>query len=196
MQTQISKLRSSVDLQAMYDSLIKVHSENTDYRMQNYLNCVDDYSWGGLCDQAQSEKESQIRRLISKIKEQEENGGFLIETVSEFELRSIDGSFISKNIVEGKFGKCFMWGTEEDGRNFCGLLLKQSTYAKKGYACITKTYRLKVVYTGFISSKGNCLRTVELIDVVESIDDKINYASLGSSNYSMYVLRNNNNETN
>jgi len=97
---------------------------------------VDDYSWGGICDQAQNRSEQALSMVLGLLKEQEENGGFLISKVTELELQNLDGTFVSSNIINGKYGACFMFGTEQEGFKFCGLAKKQSTFEKKGYKVV------------------------------------------------------------
>ena len=48
-----------------YNEANRVMQENSDYRMQNYFNCLDDYSWGGLSDKAANESYSK-RNLFYK----------------------------------------------------------------------------------------------------------------------------------
>jgi len=169
-------------------SLVDIHRENSNYRLQNYLNCVDDYSFGGICDQAQDQKEGQMIRLLHLLEEQEANGGFLEEEVQELELQTLDGEFLSNNIVNGRFGYCFMYGTEETGMNFVGLSKKQSTYQKKGLQVVTRKYLLKVVYTGRLTNKGTAARVVELISKSESIDSSVD-CTIDNRNYSLWILK-------
>jgi len=187
--TAIEPSKLQLQLQAAYNSMRERHSENTEYRMQNYFNCIDDYSWGGIQDQTQSQKENRLLWLIDRVKEQDNNGGFLEESATELILQSSDGAFVSANIVRGKWGKCFMWGSEEQGMSFLGLSTKQSTFAKKGYRVVTKKYRLKVIYNGRITQSGNFSKSVELIEMIESVDSSID-TLFDNKNYNLWVLNN------
>jgi len=179
---------TSEQVQGYLVTMREEHRKNTDYRMQNYFNCVDDYSWGGICDQAQDRTYSNLSHVLNLVKEQEENGGFLTEVVTELELRNLDGSVVSSNIIKGKFGNCFMWGTEQNGFSFCGLSKKQSTFEKKGYVVVSKHYELKVRYTGRVTRSGYADRVIELVSTSETIEDKID-SSLDNKGYDLYKVK-------
>lgn len=164
------------------------HGKNTAYRMENYFNCVDDYSWGGICDQAQNRSEQALSMVLGLLKEQEENGGFLITKVTELELRNTDGSFVSSNIINGKYGACFMWGSEQNGFQFCGLAKKQSTFEKKGFVVVAKNYELKVRYTGKVTKGGYADRVVELVSTSETIENTIDI-SIDNRSYDLFKLK-------
>jgi hypothetical protein len=181
---------TSKQLQVSLDEMKKRHAENSEYRMQNYFNCVDDYSWGGICDKAQDSAENGLSMVLNLLKEQEENGGFLIRKSTELELRDLDGNFVSNNIINGKYGPCFMFGTEKEGFNFCGLAKKQSTFEKKGYNVISKNYNLKVVFTGRLTKSGYAERIVEFISMNESIDAVIDI-TINNRSYDLFKLRQN-----
>lgn len=179
---------TSQQVEANLKELKARHIENSSYRLQNYLNCVDDYSFGGLCDKAQDEHYRALSRVLGLVKEQEENGGYIIEELEELELQTLAGEFVSKNIIQGKFGLCFMYGSESKGLKFVGLSKKQSTYDKKGFKVVSRVYKVKVVYTGRITSRRNPELIIELLGVNESIKEKIT-PSLNDS-YLLYKLKN------
>lgn len=179
---------TSAQVEASLKRMCEEHGKNTDYRMQNYFNCVDDYSWGGICDQAQAQKENMMRRVVERLKEQEENGGYINITATELELQTLDGEFVSNNIINGRYGACFMFGTEETGFKFVGMAKKQSTFEKKGFRVVSKNYGLKVIYTGRLTAKGNAERLVELVSVTKTIDPVIDI-KIDNKDYNLYILK-------
>ena len=181
-------MKLSERLAETIELLKKEHSKNTDYRMQNYFNCVDDYSWGGICDQAQDQKMGQLERLYNTIIEQEKHNGYLVEVAYSFELQDLDGNVVSTRLVNGKFGLCFIIKKSEFDVQFVGASAKQSTFLKKGFQLVTKKYELKVIYMGTLNSKF-ANRKVELISLTDSIEDKINYST--GADTSLFVYQSN-----
>lgn len=118
--------------------------KNAEYRMQNYFNCVDDYSWGGICDQAADAAYSKRMLLHENLKYQLENGAF-IDTVETSVLCDMNGNIVSEKIVNGRFGECWII---ENGNypTFIGVAKKQSTYNKKGYNVQKKVIEVEFYY--------------------------------------------------
>jgi hypothetical protein len=127
-----------------YNETNKTMQENSDLRMQNYFNCVDDYSWGGLCDQAASQSYSRRRFLKDNLELQLTEGAFN-QVVSLAVLADMDGNIVSDKIVKGKFGECWIIG---DGNNvsFVGVAKKQATYNKKGFKVMTLAINVEYYY--------------------------------------------------
>lgn len=118
--------------------------KNEDYRMQNYFNCVDDYSWGGLCDKAASEAYCKRQSLYDNLFTQLKDGAF-VDDIEISVLVDMDGNIVSDKIVNGKFGDCWIIKNEQ-GVKFVGVAKKQSTYAKKGYKVMTIVYTIEYYY--------------------------------------------------
>lgn len=167
-------MKLSEQIQAQIDAVKIEHNKNSDYRMQNYYNCVDDYSWGGICDQSQDQQMMRLEGMLYNILEQEENGGFCKEIAYSYELQDMDGNVLSTKLINGKFGLCFIIQHSEHNMSFVGATKNQSTFAKKGFKVITKTYELKVFYTGTLNSKF-ANRSIELISVSDSVQNKLDY---------------------
>jgi hypothetical protein len=167
-------MKLSEKIQNEINALKIEHNKNSDYRMMNYYNCVDDYSWGGRSDQAQDHEMSRMRGMLYNVLEQEENDGFCKEIAYSYELQDMDGNVLSTRLVNGKFGLCFIIKKSEHDVCFVSATKNQSTFAKKGFKVITKTYELKVVYTGTLNSKF-ANRSVELISISETMQDKVDY---------------------
>lgn len=118
--------------------------KNAEYRMQNYYNCVDDYSWGGICDKAADEAYSKRRLLYNDLKHQLKNGAF-IETIETSVLCDMNGSIVSEKIVNGRFGEC--WIIENANHpTFVGVAKKQLTYNNKGYNVQKRVIEVEFYY--------------------------------------------------
>jgi hypothetical protein len=130
--------------------------KNTDQRMQNYYNCIDDYSWGGLCDQASSQARSLRNYLASNLAIQLEKGAFK-STFKLSILQDLEGNTVSTKIVDGKFGPCWIIKTSEYSANFVGVAKKAATYAKKGYKVVTREVVVEYYYTARFSSNGKII---------------------------------------
>jgi hypothetical protein len=170
MNTQIDNFYNELPTEEQFNSFQKWFEEeneqmrkNADYRMQNYFDCVDDYSWGGLCDKAAGEAYSKRLRLHNQLIGQLREGAF-IEDFSISVLTDMEGNIVSDKIVNGRYGQC--WIIQNNGSvSFVGLAKKQQTYNKKGYKVMTKVYKIEYYYktNGKIISR---LLSEELIDSI------------------------------
>lgn len=118
--------------------------KNSDYRMENYFNCVDDYSWGGMCDQAASQAYSKRSKIYTNLVAQMRDGAF-IEDIELSVLVDLNGNIVSDKIVNGKFGECWII-KNVDTVSFVGVAKKQSTYNKKGYKVMTLVNTIEFYY--------------------------------------------------
>lgn len=147
----IENFYSKIPTQAQFDSFLigyevaqKQMIENNEYRMMNYYNCVDDYSWGGLCDRAADEVSRERTTLKNNLEIQLKNGAF-VETFETSVLCDMDFNIVSDRIVNGKFGEC--WILKNDNSvSFVGVAKKQSTYNKKGYHAMTQWTKVEYYY--------------------------------------------------
>lgn len=179
---------TSKSVESRLKSLIESYKEDSEYRMKNYYDCVDDYSWGGVCDQAQKDVIRGLETVLALLLEQEANGGYIYKTITELELQTLNGEFVSNKIVAGRYGSCFMWGNDEFGVKFCGLSKKQSTFAKKGFVVVTKHYNLKIKYTGTVTKGGYADCIVELVDLNTTINQEVDTMAK-NNNYALYKLK-------
>jgi hypothetical protein len=131
-------------------------NKNTEQRMENYFNCLDDYSWGGLCDQASSQIISLRRYLANNLATQLEEGAFK-ETFKLSILQDLEGNTVSTKIVKGKFGPCWIIKVSEYNANFVSVAKKADTYAKKGYKVVTREVSVEYYYTAGLSRNGKII---------------------------------------
>lgn len=157
-------------------------SEKSEYRMQNYFNCVDDYSWGGLSDQASNQRLNQARYRIDLYKEQISSGGYLLRTSSNTCLYDLDGNFITDNIINTKYGQAFLFnGT------FVSVAKKIETYNKKGYTVKNRVRNYKAKFSGRFTKSGNLIYDEIHITKEEEKDFDV----FGTKSYIDWLIENN-----
>ena len=168
----MSNFYDQMPTQEQFDNFVKWYDEqndqmrkNSDYRMQNYFNCIDDYSWGGLCDQAADQAYSKRFRLYNFLKIQMRDGAY-VEDVEISVLVDMHGNIVSDKIVNGKFGQCWII-KNGDSVNFVGVAKKQSTYNKKGYKVMTLINTIEYYYltNGKVISR---LLDEQLVDIMNT----------------------------
>lgn len=145
--------------------------KNMDQRMMNYYNCIDDYSYGGICDKVASESLSANRFTREMLKAQLANGKPLSDVAEVNVLCDLEVNVVSDRIVNGRFGLCWIIDNGNGNVSFVGLAKKASTYAKKGYVVKVKQY----FYDQYISRTGKHSLFVTDQKIVES--DNVSYPS-------------------
>jgi len=138
--------------------------EGMKYRMENYYNCVDDYSYGGLCDKAAEESILESKTKINIYKEFLERG----EVVEVFEreiLTDLNNKDLKAKVVDGRYGKVWIYTKEENNKVnaiFVGCAKKPVTYEKKGYKVRKVTETVKLTY--FLDIDRKLKRRYEIIE--------------------------------
>jgi len=153
------------------ETAIKTARKNIQYRSENYYNCIDDYSSGGICDKAANETITQAENQIELYKEFLSEG----EVIREFEreiLTDLDDNDLNAKIVNGRFGRCWVYGNGI----FVGLAKKESTYRNKGYKVRTVTETVRLTY--FLNDSGKLSENFEILNstVVDSTPERGAYA--------------------
>ena len=170
-------------LEAEYKAITDNALENAKYRMQNYLDCKDDYSWGGACDQASDNEVRQAKLHLDLSKEQIINGGFLTYNSTKTVFKNIDSDeVVGEGMFNGDYGSCCRLN---DGR-YIGQAKRLSTYAKKGLKLYIQETEYKMVYSG-ISKNGNPIyKNIEVLEQneTESTSGEFKRASIVDFYYS------------
>lgn len=109
--------------------------ERRNYRMKNYYDCVDDYSFGGLCDKADDELENRLRTTREIKIEEVMNDGKVIRQSSFYRLVSDKSKCDGAKC--GRYGEYFVIDDK-----IVGVPKKLSTLSKKGY----KLFHIKRKY--------------------------------------------------
>ena len=146
-------------IKAAYEEKIAEIDRRRDYRMKNYYDCVDDYSWGGICDKADNIAAAQAAHIRDLEIDAVLNDGWNKVIITKYALADADGNIVSETVKSGKFG--YFWVVND---TCVGVPFRLSTLVKKGYYLvkIVKTYKGK--FTN-ISNNGNYLfKDVCLID--------------------------------
>lgn len=148
---------------ASLEDTIKSRCEGIDYRAQNYYNCVDDYSSGGICDKAAYETISSCRGAIELLKKQAERGKPFVDEFTVDVLTDMHGNVVSERIVNGKFGACWIIGSG-DSVSFISTAKKMTTYNKKGYKVMQRVFTLEYYYTNRLNKNGDLISRGRVLD--------------------------------
>lgn len=148
------------EIQARYQKSFDEIDKRREYRMENYYNCVDDYSFGGICDKADNEYENKLRYCMALEIESVENDGYIYRTFKHSVLTDADGVVIGDRILSGRYGDFFL----ANGK-YVGLAKKQSTFEKKGYKMMLMTTEYKITFSGRTFRNNNPrFTTVEIVN--------------------------------
>ena len=122
-------------------------NERRAYRAQNYYDCVDDYSWGGLCDKADNEEENRL--VISKqiAIEEVKNGGYHVVNTCYYQLRDNEGN-VAIGARSGQWGEYFTINGK-----YVGVPKRVATLEKKGYILEKVSHTYHCVYKGWSSNR-------------------------------------------
>lgn len=143
-------------------------NEGRDHRMKMYYDCVDDYSWGGLCDKAADESASTLRCAMNTLDEQLSAGAPFKSAFTTSVLMDLEGNIVSERIVDGKFGRCWII---KDGEKvtFVSLAAKAGTYAKKGYKVANRVYECEYFFTTRIYKDNLCVEARVVSEKLEML---------------------------
>lgn len=146
-------------------------------RMENYYNCLDDYSWGGICDRAAAEARADrdAYRAVAKIILA---GEVPSSVFTHYCLYDLAGDLVSDRVVDTKFGRAFIIRLPEGGVKFVSVAKKLSTYAKKGY----KLMKVDMYYDYYLAPGTNGFYQKAIITKVEWME-----AEEGNHHPSSYV---------
>lgn len=150
-----------------YEATMREINERRDYRMRNYLDCVDDYSWGGRCDTADSRLENRAKIQRDCLLEQVENDGYFVRMASEYILLNQDGKVVSENLFWGQYGLCF----RTNDNNYVGVPKRMATLTKKGYMVVRVDRTFKCVFGGWTDNGNMRYENIELISEERVMDE-------------------------
>lgn len=158
-------------INARYDEAVAEINKRREYRMNNYYNCVDDYSWGGICDKADNELQDRLRTERDIEIEQVKNDGYYLRH-SEFYRLVDDNGNEALGTSYGRYGHYFAIGGK-----FVSVPKRVATLEKKGYRLERVTRQYRCVFKKF-SNKGNVVNkemsiVSETIEKVETMPEHI-----------------------
>ena len=159
-----------------HDEAIAELQRQEDQRMENYYNCIDDYSWGGLCSKANAMARNRADQGLRERIEEIVRGGFLLQERKQNVLRSIEtGEIVAVGTYNGDYGRYFRV-EEGDSVKFVGCAKQVKTYEKKGYTPIVQTIVEKVVRDGVWRKSGDTrYKVLETVSVSEEVSTEIQY---------------------
>lgn len=115
-------------------------------RMENYYNCLDDYSWGGICDRAAAQARSErdmVRSSYEKVLAGETPKG----SYDLYFLETLDGTFATSSCVTTKYGKAWMIKENEYSTpKWISVAKTAKTYEKKGYRLMKVSFEYEYYY--------------------------------------------------
>lgn len=170
------------------NSTLKTISENQQSRMENYYNCIDDYSYGGICDKASDQHRNWLNHAIQTLKEQLESGKPEIKDFHIELLCDLNGNIVSDRIVNGRFGPCWII---KDGENvsFVSCLKTQKTYNKKGFKIMRKIYETEFYFLAASGKNGLKTKQRVISERTEDTDD-VAYANTKLDTIAWLALNN------
>lgn len=150
-----------------YEAKMAEINERRDYRMRNYLDCLDDYCVGGLCDKADSMAAHRAGVERDILLQQVKNGGYFVQKASEYILLNQEDKVVSENLFWGKYGLCF----RTNDNTYVGVPKTLATLTKKGYRVARVDREFRCVFGGW-SDKGNIIyKSMELMSEERVMDD-------------------------
>lgn len=125
-------------------------NESRRYRMENYYNCIDDYSYGGLCDKADDEAQRKLE-VARDLRIEKVKNGKIIKNTSHWVLEDLNGNVVSHRPFEGKFGWCFFDGVNN---KWVSMAKRQETFLKKGYRMVRVDVTFECDFAGEFLKNG------------------------------------------
>lgn len=135
-QSLISSLRSQIE--SSREAMSK--------RMEHYYDCQDDYSYGGICDQAASQSISMNAGLIRQLEDQMARGTAYQDEFRRQVLTDLEGVIVSDQIIDNKYGTAWIVRDGEGRATFVNTAHKASTYRAKGYMVMTIVETVQYYY--------------------------------------------------
>jgi hypothetical protein len=169
------------EINANYERVLAAINERREYRMKNYYDCIDDYSWGGMCDKADDLLQERCRAERDILIEQAQNDGCYYRTSMFYRLKDDNGN-VADGATYGQYGEYF----RINGK-FVGVPKKVSTLTRKGYTLELVTRKYKCTFKS-ISKHGNIInKSMECVDenIVEVTQDNMPEC-IGELNYIDY----------
>lgn len=125
----------------------KASWESAQRRMENYYNCIDDYSFGGICDRAAAQGRCERDMVRSAIKHMLETGENLKNTYDHYFLADMDGNPLTDRCVDTRFGKSWIIKADRYSTpTWVSVAKTIKTYNKKGYRLMKTTCEYEYYY--------------------------------------------------
>jgi len=155
------------EVESWYNKELNQINERRQYRMQNYYNCVDDYSYGGLCDKADDQSERRIETTL-KLRIEEIKKGKIVREISHWELQDLAGNTVSVRPILGRFGHYF-----PVNGGYVNIPKRMSTVERKGYKIVKRTVTFELLFGGFLSN--GCVKWKSINRTGETVTESCDY---------------------
>lgn len=159
---QVSKISIA---RMAYESRIAQLREEEERRAERYYDCVDDYSYGGICSELNARQRREAEATFNRRVEFIVNG-FVRKERRENVLKDLAGNIVARGTRDGQYGRYFK---TEDGQ-FVSCSKKVATYEKKGYRPYIVTTTEALVPDG----RGRWI-VKEVLSVTEEVSTEIAY---------------------
>jgi hypothetical protein len=145
---------------ASCESSIETSRKGMEARMENYYNCLDDYSFGGICDKAASENIAANQGLVRAMEAQIENGPQRMADRRQV-LCDMEGRIVTQRIVNTRYGSAWIYfpNGEEESPQFVSLAKRQGTYEKKGFRLMTVETEFEYYFCPQFTKEGLWMRS-------------------------------------
>ena len=132
--------------------------ERRAYRMKNYYDCIDDYSWGGPCDKADNDAENRAR-ITRDIRIQEVIGNGRHTLHSTFYQLVDEKGNKARGANYGRYGFYFAFADK-----CVGVPKRVQTLTKKGYRLELVERTFSCVFKGFSRNGYLLYSDMQLLD--------------------------------
>ena len=166
---QLEKIESAKNV---YETTVKALQEEEEERAQRYYDCVDDYSYGGICSKVNAMKQNQAYAWLQARIESIVRGGFLLKEKRVNVLRDIEtNKELAVGTRCGRYGRFYV---TYDGR-FISCAERLGTYQKKGVIPLVRTITEKVKIAGYWRNGDVKFEVIEKVSETEEISTEIVY---------------------
>ena len=166
-----NQMNSINEIWANYQRGCESRVEKVNYRFQNYLDCQDDYSFGGVCDEASDDEARRDKNATLYRIEEIIFGGVSRFASETFVVDAETGEELGSGCVKGRFGKC----VKLSNGSWLGEAKRISTYAKKGYILKNRETEFTATFGGWSKNNNPIWKNVVVVDetITESTDGKM-----------------------
>ena len=149
----------------------ETRGKNSDARFQRYMDCQDDYSFGGLCDQASDSQSWYDKATLLYGIEEVIFGGVSISSTQTFVVDAETGEELGAGCVKGKYGEC----VKLSNGSWLGEAKRISTYTKKGYILKNRDAEFTATFGGWSKNNNSIWKNVVLVNetITESTDGQM-----------------------
>lgn len=165
------------EMEHAYNRSIAYLDEQENYRMQNYYDCIDDYSWGGLCSKANSMARDRENHILKVRVESLLRGGYIVRTRKVNILRDKEtGELAAVGTHKGRFGRYFRINDAfKERTQYVPCAIRVSTYEKKGFVPYVQSVTEELTPDGYWSDGNPRFKFRAYVSITEEVSTEIQY---------------------